>query len=603
MTRSETNLQIEGWFWRRFGATMIDSFLVYSSTICLNSLARLVGFKIPLEPLFLVLAVVYGTLFVTWKGQTPGKILMGIRVALRNGQQIDPRHALLRELVGKWLLSVALPLTVARIILSEAWLPTVFEVLFAFAALFLILVYYILTKNTWYDLIARTTVVRVPLSERAAPKAVLVSLIGAFVAAAGIGAFEYFYTGSIHSSLSAYVSSRSIVPYTKFLRKPRETPVDYIMGLYDNNDIVILCERPHPEATQWELITQLVSDPRFIDRVGNVFTEYGNANVQPSLDNFMITPGLTESEINERVLYIIRNMTVWPTWLNTNFFTYLKNLYHLNQSLAADKRIHHYLCDLEPLWDSVRTKEDYLIYHRGIVDRDRHMAETMIDRFQRIQSTSISRKMCLVIMNYRHAFRLTKDPTGHLDPSMAEYVFERFPGRTANVLLNTHLVLVPIQQGRWDAAFEETGNSPLGFSLQGTPFGADPFDLFPFVIWLKGQQHYADMFTGFVFTRPIDEWKIEQGIPGYFDGFEKEALRRAGLMGEGMYKEVEEQISMAKTVSVPRTRGMPVRSIETRIALGTGLLFCLGFPVGVGAWMVSYLRYERTSPHPKVADV
>ncbi len=48
---------------------------------------------------------------------------------------------------------------------------------------------------------------------------------------------------------------------------------DYVMGLFEKYDYVVLCERHHQDMTQYDMIYDLVTDSRFVDNVGVVFKE------------------------------------------------------------------------------------------------------------------------------------------------------------------------------------------------------------------------------------------------------------------------------------------------------------------------------------------
>jgi len=66
---------------------------------------------------------------------------------------------------------------------------------------------------------------------------------------------------------------KPIEEYVEFIREHNQNPVDYILGLFEHADIVVLCERSHNEITQYELITNTIKDKRFIENVGHVFLE------------------------------------------------------------------------------------------------------------------------------------------------------------------------------------------------------------------------------------------------------------------------------------------------------------------------------------------
>ena len=51
-----------------------------------------------------------------------------------------------------------------------------------------------------------------------------------------------------------------IEAYTTFLQEDHVSAKDYILGLFSQYDIVILCERDHREMTQYELILDILAD-------------------------------------------------------------------------------------------------------------------------------------------------------------------------------------------------------------------------------------------------------------------------------------------------------------------------------------------------------
>jgi hypothetical protein len=326
------------------------------------------------------------------------------------------------------------------------------------------------------------------------------------------------------------------VPYVAFLRQGQVAPVDYVIGLFDRYDVVVLCERLHPEASQWDFIYEIVRHPRFIDRVGHVFTEYGTVGMQANIDSLMAADGLGADEVHDRIVHIKRNWAVWPTWDNTNFYHYLMRLYALNQSLPSAKRIRHHFTDTSVSWSGITTKEEYRAYLRSLWNRDQQMARCVIEEMGRLAKPNSRSPKCLVVMNYRHAFDLTKRSPKAQRQNTYEYLKDAFGDRAANVLLNTwFVVFYPLAGGVWDSAFEETGNRPAGFDFKGSPFGEDPFDLFPFQPTARGKLGYRDVFTGFVYVNPLESQYRELGVPGLYKGFEKEVLRRVGLVSDDSF--------------------------------------------------------------------
>jgi len=337
--------------------------------------------------------------------------------------------------------------------------------------------------------------------------------------------------------------SQEIEPYVSFLKEYRRQPVDYIMGLFGTHDIVILCERHHGETTQYDFILDLISDPRFIDRIGNVFTEVGTSSMRGAVHDFLFSENLTEREIEKKALNIYRNLTWFPMWEKHNFFAFLKQLYSLNNSLAAAKKVNLYFSDMPFSWEGM-TREKYKEFRSTLRNRDRTIAKQIIETFNEISQSEANRRKALVVMNYRHAFN---DRFTHLHKSsevkgenVGRYLFEEYPGRVANVMMNFMAVKIGstdkdvqlglIQDGKWDAAFEAAGNPNLGFDFTGLPFGEDSFDYFPFPS--KGLT-YQDVFTGFIFYEPLEKHRVAVGIPGLFDnGYDKVILERFAIFGK-----------------------------------------------------------------------
>ena len=575
---------IKAWLWRRLAATWIDSFVIYAIAAFLITSTAIIRLRISLEPLYMVLAAVYGTALLAWRGQTIGKMLMGITVSTKRGDRLSLRVALVREVLGKWGITVAMPVILGRALVGQAWVPTAFDMLILLPVLLLLLVHYLIAKQTWYDQLAGTHVGRVTGSGGRVWPA-FVTLIGAAILGLGTKAIEFKVHDWIPCRLAIYRSMHSTRPYVAFLKQGHATPVDYVIGLFDRYDVVVLCERMHPEASQWEFIHDVLQDSRFVERVGHVFTEYGQVGMQAYLDTFMATDGLDADEVHKRVVHIMRHWPVWPVWTNTNVYTYLTRLYALNQSLPVDRRIQHHFTDTPANWSDMTTAEEYQAYWHSLGNRDEQMAQTVIEEMSRLAEVENTPPKCLVVMNYRHAFDLTGRSPEAKRNNTYEFLKDAFGDRAANVLLNTRIVIsVPIAGGLWDASFEQTGHQPAGFDLKGSPFGEDPFDMFPFNPAVKGKLKYQDVFTGLVYAHPLDEQYRQQGVPGYFEGFEEEMLRRARLVGEDFSRAVENFIYREEEGDVPWKDELPGRFIETLLELFLLAVNGVGLLVGVVAF-------------------
>ena len=288
----------------------------------------------------------------------------------------------------------------------------------------------------------------------------------------------------------------------------------------------------------YRFIGRLISDPRFAERSGVVFTEIGARDLQPELDALMATAGLDREEAGRRLVPLFRDLGIPPFWDSTNFYELLLDVYELNRSRPPERRIQVRFTDLSIPWEEMTAEGYRRFWKTEVPGRDRHLADSILEGFRELEEDEGRAGKALIILNYRHAFNDFRYADGGKGDDAGRYLFDALPGRVANVMLNAlawlpgpdgrGVVFEPIQGGLWDAAFRRAGIEEAGFDFAGSPFGADGFDYFTF---REHDAAYQDVFDGFVFFRPISEHRLHTGIPGLFgDGFAAEAKRRVEVV-------------------------------------------------------------------------
>lgn len=312
-------------------------------------------------------------------------------------------------------------------------------------------------------------------------------------------------------------TSHSVIDYIDYLNENRKGINDYIMKLYEDYDHIILSERYHPEMTQYDMIYNLVTDERFVNNIGNVFTEIGNESSRGAYNEFVNTSFPNDSIIEENLSnFLIENQAVHLLWYNTNWFEFLKRMYYFNH--GKDKKVNILFADRN--WIDKRDELDY---------RDSIMADNIIETI-----ITDSLKKSLTIMNSRHAF-LTPGNCGY-------YIEQKFPGKVANVLINfgkiNSLALLqgkediePYQSEKWDVAFEEIPDSAFAINFKGSPFGKDHFDMF--LVWKRENllMNYEDVFTGLIYYQPVGKQFFSYGYPHILDSInEQKLLQREELL-------------------------------------------------------------------------
>jgi hypothetical protein len=336
--------------------------------------------------------------------------------------------------------------------------------------------------------------------------------------------------------------------YVAFLTDAdRVSPVDYVLRLFDEADVVVLCERFHPEVTQYDLILRIISDPRFIERVGHVFTEIGAITAAPEIERFLTAEGQTDAERDAWRMRIYRDFSEEVFWGRFNYYDMLGRVYDLNQTLPRDRKVHIHPVGLPFTWRGM-THQAYRAYMSSKGDRDHRMAQHVVEGLRQIAASRRGPAKALVIMNYRHAFPHLVFPNGDTLANTTGYLLEKLPGRVRNVMLNSVAItggtseadmqIGLVQEGRWDAAFAVTGNRPVGFDFADSPFGADAFDFFPFG---TDGLTYADIFTGFVFYEPVSRHRHVDGVPGIVDDAFALELRRRMEIARDYYGTAEER--------------------------------------------------------------
>jgi hypothetical protein len=371
---------------------------------------------------------------------------------------------------------------------------------------------------------------------------------------------------------AASIHNDALDEYVTFLEQQKTSPVDYVMGLFEKHDVVILCERAHPEMTQYDLIFELVADPRFLEHVGHVYTELGTSSIRPRVESYLTGTPPTEADPDEQLKGIFRDFD-WgtPAYVRPNYYRLLRRVRELNQPLPPDRKVRVFPSDLPFAWHGM-SAEKYQVFRKDLRRRDQIIAEQIIEKHDAIRQSADTRKKALVVMNYRHAFdhlSITRGGRTKRWENVGGFLMAAYPGKVANVMLNSFRMLpgssdtqagvTAVSDGRWDAAFVVVGERSVGFDFEGSPFGDDRFDYFP----LDTGQEYRDAFTGFVFHEPLRNHKMVLGIPELVDeSFEGELRRRYSIIGPQLSAEqITEKIDRLKTV---REFGYEYRAIFPR---------------------------------------
>jgi hypothetical protein len=178
---------------------------------------------------------------------------------------------------------------------------------------------------------------------------------------------------SVQGTAEGASYNRAIEPYVQFVRQQKQTPVDYIVGLFQTYDLVVLCERSHPEVTQYDMIYELAADKRFQQQAGHIFMENGTRTLGPAVEAYLTDDSLTEPQAKEKLDRIFRDFEWGGASNRTNIYSFYRKIHDLNRSLAKDLRVHIYPSDVDCDWTTI-TKESYREVCSQLGQRDQIMA-------------------------------------------------------------------------------------------------------------------------------------------------------------------------------------------------------------------------------------
>ncbi|MUU78688.1 hypothetical protein [Winogradskyella endarachnes] len=337
--------------------------------------------------------------------------------------------------------------------------------------------------------------------------------------------------------------------HKEFIKKQDLTAKDYIINLFETNDIVILCERFHAEFTQYELFLEIAKDSYFINNVGHIYTEVGVFNMNNAINTFLQSKDVDSISDRKNISNIFRNIDNTPYWHCNNYPWFLWELFKLNQSLPTDKKIRLHPVDESFNWSDYQTVLDYKKHLSNQLNRDSLMANNFMQTYQKQSKYNSGRKKALVIMNYRHEFFKDYEFIDYKKGSrqnFGKFILEKFVDKVSNVyimglgmpIMNKYTV---VQDGKWDAIFEQSNKTNVGFNIKGTPFGKDDFDVIPREI-IKEKFIYEEVFTDLVYYNPIQEHKLVYGWNGFVtNNFEPEAIRRARIFFEAIGNDMTEE--------------------------------------------------------------
>ncbi len=106
--------------------------------------------------------------------------------------------------------------------------------------------------------------------------------------------------------------------YVHYMQTKGMDPKEYVFDAFKKHDVVILGERDHRDTTQYDFILDLLSDPRFAEKIGYVYTEVGVVNRTDDANQLIKGKYASHDEFYSAFVQFYRNMDYEILWEKYN---------------------------------------------------------------------------------------------------------------------------------------------------------------------------------------------------------------------------------------------------------------------------------------------
>ena len=314
---------------------------------------------------------------------------------------------------------------------------------------------------------------------------------------------------------------------TDYLKAHFQTPEDYVISKFSDHDIVFLGEIHR--LLHDVLLVQRLIPILYKKHIYNLGMEFANYRDQPLIDSLLEAPAYDAALVNK----ILFNCEV--DWGYQEYADLFKVAWQLNQSLpdtAPRFRIVG-LNDFED-WSYVKTKEDLnnpqimaKVFPEGR-SGDRFMANVVLKEF-------VNKKhKALIYCGMHHAFTRFFQPISSPDGGFVRFIKNRMGnivyqaiGRRA-MTISLHFPWDGSYEVNWEQVYPADGAIdalmhklgpdfyPVGFDTRTTPFGKLSCET---SVYHYGYDHLtlADFCDGYIFTKPISQYRNVHHIKGFIN--------------------------------------------------------------------------------------
>lgn len=316
-------------------------------------------------------------------------------------------------------------------------------------------------------------------------------------------------------------------PFVDYIRTA-ESPKDFMMSQLASHRLVIGGEY-HRRKVSWDMYSDLINDPHFVDVCGTIFMELPSHR-QSTMDEFMCSNSMNP----ELVLDIFRDEQIHGWW-DKGEYDFICRVWSINRNLPDEKRIKIILADYQIPYSSIQNTDEL----KSALDSEENRNTHMADVIENYISNKDDFRNCLFLVGAAHAYKSSVPGVGEEVGTAGAQLTERLGASDVYIVFqhvlpgdNSGRHKSQIRGGIFDRAFEINGNRPVGFSLEGSPFGEEPFDGLYELKYKAETGLYKDNYDGYLFLHELSSEPQNGPLMDVFnDSFISEMKRRSRYMG------------------------------------------------------------------------
>lgn len=515
-------------FWIRLKAIWIDTLILIigMKVLFFFVLLQPIEFYLPFDLTTLIAGILYSSIFIAWKGYTPGKKICGLTVVSKTDTPIGFFRILLRESVGKIISTIFLFGGFIWIGISKS-------------------------KSGWHDYLSGSQVLRTKLLSR---NRILVSLfiplvitgfllkdeiVGSITRYPEVIAFkinlpaEPDYQNRDESGLIEVSSlpSKEDSVFVNWLDKNAQSPEEYAIEKVKEHQVTLFGEM-HDKKNNLDFLNKIIPDLYKKAGVRCIAMECFSPGMNKKVQKL-----ITAKKYDRELALEIARSNSWEIWVSKGYWDVFETVWKLNNSIPveSDKMTVVGISETfdgpslalvgigdspmaSPVWEKIRLyKLPVTLITLALSD------EIMAVNIEKEIIETGKKAIAWIggdhsFTHYAHSYSVMgKDRKFY---RMGYLLHNKYGDKIFQILMH-HWYLSPkmdfkgVQMGNFiERVMSKHSNAPVGFDLNGSPF-ANLRDTSCWYFYKQPKVNFNDIARGYIFLKPNREMRSCEYMEGY----------------------------------------------------------------------------------------